>query len=127
GSAESRDRLRGRLGVCVADAHCRGARLRRLVGFRGPGLVHLREQEPARDAQRVRGAPDRACDRAPGRERHLPHRGAPHRAPLGNAELMRVVIAEFMDDVAVASLRARYTTEYDPGLTDRRDALLAAV
>jgi len=40
---------------------------------------------------------------------------------------MRVVIAEFMDDVAVASLRARYTTEYDPGLTDRRDALLAAV
>src|SRR5215831_10036632 len=40
---------------------------------------------------------------------------------------MRVLIAEFMDEAAVASLKARYATEYDAGLVERRDALLAAV
>jgi (S)-sulfolactate dehydrogenase len=40
---------------------------------------------------------------------------------------MRVVIAEFMDEAAVASLRARHATEYDPSLTDRRADLLHAV
>ena len=40
---------------------------------------------------------------------------------------MRVVIAEFMDEAAVASLRVRFATEYDPGLTDRRADLMRAV
>ena len=40
---------------------------------------------------------------------------------------MRVVVAEFMDEAAVAYLAARYPTDYDPGLGERRDALLAAV
>ncbi len=40
---------------------------------------------------------------------------------------MRVVIAEFMDQAAVASLQRRFATTYDAGLADRRDALLGAV
>jgi (S)-sulfolactate dehydrogenase len=40
---------------------------------------------------------------------------------------MRVVIAEFMDDAAVASLRARHTVDYDASLVERRADLLAAV
>jgi len=40
---------------------------------------------------------------------------------------MRVLIAEFMDEAAVASLQRCFTTAYDAGLADRRDALLAAV
>jgi len=40
---------------------------------------------------------------------------------------MRVVIAEFMHEAAVASLQRRFATTYDPGLADRRDALLGAV
>ena len=39
---------------------------------------------------------------------------------------MRIVIAEFMDEAAVASLRARHATEYDAGLVDRRGDLLRA-
>ncbi len=40
---------------------------------------------------------------------------------------MRIVIAEFMDEVAVASLQRRFTTTYDAALAERREALLAAV
>jgi (S)-sulfolactate dehydrogenase len=40
---------------------------------------------------------------------------------------MRVVIAEFMDQVAVATLQRRFTTIYDAGLADRRGELLGAV
>ena len=40
---------------------------------------------------------------------------------------MRVVIAEFMDEAAVASLQRRFATTYDPQLADRRHGLLAAV
>ena len=40
---------------------------------------------------------------------------------------MRVVIAEFMDEVAVASLQCRFSTIYDAGLADRRAELLGAV
>jgi len=40
---------------------------------------------------------------------------------------MRVIIAEFMDEAAVGSLRRRFTTTYDAGLADRRAALLGAV
>ena len=40
---------------------------------------------------------------------------------------VRVVIAEFMDDAAVALLQWRFATIYDPELGDRRDALLAGV
>jgi (S)-sulfolactate dehydrogenase len=40
---------------------------------------------------------------------------------------MRVLIAEFMAEVAVASLQRRFATVYDPGLARRRDLLLAAV
>ena len=66
----------------------RRARVRRVVGVGRIGLVHLREQEPARDPQRVRRFADRHRDRAPGRERHLSrHRGA-HGAQMGHAELM---------------------------------------
>jgi (S)-sulfolactate dehydrogenase len=37
---------------------------------------------------------------------------------------MRVVIAEFMDEAAVASLRARFDAHYDPSLAERRAELL---
>jgi (S)-sulfolactate dehydrogenase len=40
---------------------------------------------------------------------------------------MRVVIAEFMDQAAVATLQRRFTTVYDAGLADRRGELLGAV
>jgi (S)-sulfolactate dehydrogenase len=40
---------------------------------------------------------------------------------------MRIVISEFMDGDAVASLQARHETVYDAALVDRRDALFAAV
>jgi len=40
---------------------------------------------------------------------------------------MRVLIAEFMDEAAVASLGARYETHYDAELGERREALLEAV
>ena len=40
---------------------------------------------------------------------------------------MRVLIAEFMDEAAVAALARRHATSYDPALVERRDALLAAV
>ena len=40
---------------------------------------------------------------------------------------MRVLISEFMDEAAVASLKARYATEYDASLVERREALIAAV
>ena len=40
---------------------------------------------------------------------------------------MRVLIAEFMDEAAVASLERRFATTYDAGLVDRRQALLAAL
>lgn len=40
---------------------------------------------------------------------------------------MRVLIAEFMAEVAVASLQRRFATVYDPELARRRDLLLAAV
>ncbi|HVF65377.1 MAG TPA: hydroxyacid dehydrogenase [Casimicrobiaceae bacterium] len=40
---------------------------------------------------------------------------------------MRVVISEFMDAPAVATLASRHDTQYDPQLVDRADALKAAV
>jgi (S)-sulfolactate dehydrogenase len=40
---------------------------------------------------------------------------------------MQVLIAEFMDESAVASLGARYATHYDPDLGERRAALVSAV
>jgi (S)-sulfolactate dehydrogenase len=40
---------------------------------------------------------------------------------------VRVLIAEFMAEAAVASLQRRFATVYDPGLARRRDLLLAAV
>jgi (S)-sulfolactate dehydrogenase len=40
---------------------------------------------------------------------------------------VRVLIAEFMDEAAVAALGRRHATSYDPALVERRDALLAAV
>ncbi|HEV2978942.1 MAG TPA: hydroxyacid dehydrogenase [Casimicrobiaceae bacterium] len=40
---------------------------------------------------------------------------------------MRVLIAEFMDEAAVGSLKRRFATTYDAGLVDRRPALLAAL
>src|SRR6185503_18583320 len=39
----------------------------------------------------------------------------------------RVVVTEFMDAPAVASLRLRHDVVYDPTLVDRHDALRAAV
>ena len=41
--------------------------------------------------------------------------------------MMQIVIAEFMDETAVASLQRCFATTYDPALVERRDALLAAV
>jgi (S)-sulfolactate dehydrogenase len=40
---------------------------------------------------------------------------------------MRIVIAEFMDEVAVASLRHRFDVLHEPGLAEHRDALIAAL
>jgi (S)-sulfolactate dehydrogenase len=40
---------------------------------------------------------------------------------------MRVVIAEFMEEAAVASLQRRFDTLYDASLVERRDELLASV
>jgi (S)-sulfolactate dehydrogenase len=37
---------------------------------------------------------------------------------------MRIVIAEFMDEAAVASLRSRFETHYDASLAERREELL---
>ncbi|MFT5962414.1 MAG: (S)-sulfolactate dehydrogenase [Burkholderiaceae bacterium] len=37
---------------------------------------------------------------------------------------MKIVISEFMDEDAVAALRARFTTRYEPTLVDRRAELL---
>ncbi|MGN6579184.1 MAG: hydroxyacid dehydrogenase [Bordetella sp.] len=39
---------------------------------------------------------------------------------------MLIVISEFMDEAAVATLAARHTVRYEPDLVDRRDALLQA-
>ncbi|MBL8590608.1 MAG: hydroxyacid dehydrogenase [Methylobacteriaceae bacterium] len=39
--------------------------------------------------------------------------------------MSEIVITEFMDESAVATLRGRHETIYDPGLVDRPDALLA--
>ena len=38
---------------------------------------------------------------------------------------MRIVISEFMDEAAVATLAAHHATEYDRGLVDRREELMA--
>ena len=40
---------------------------------------------------------------------------------------MRIIISEFMDDAAVASLRAQFDVVYEKNLVDRRDALKAAL
>jgi len=40
---------------------------------------------------------------------------------------MQIVIAEFMDEAAVASLQRLFAVTYDAALAERRDALLAAV
>jgi (S)-sulfolactate dehydrogenase len=40
---------------------------------------------------------------------------------------MQIVVAEFMDETAVASLQRRFAVTYDAALADRRDALLGAV
>jgi (S)-sulfolactate dehydrogenase len=40
---------------------------------------------------------------------------------------MRIVIAEFMDEPAVASLRSRFETHYDPSLAERRGEMLAVL
>jgi len=39
----------------------------------------------------------------------------------------RIVIAEFMDDAAVATLHARHDTLYDPKLVERSGDLMTAV
>jgi (S)-sulfolactate dehydrogenase len=39
----------------------------------------------------------------------------------------KIVIAEFMDEAAVASLRAKFAVHHHPGLVDRRDELAAAL
>jgi (S)-sulfolactate dehydrogenase len=40
---------------------------------------------------------------------------------------MRIVISEFMDDAAVASLRRQFDTVYDPALVEQRGELLASL
>lgn len=40
---------------------------------------------------------------------------------------MKILITEFMDEAAVAALRAGFDTIYDAGLVDRRDELLGAL
>ena len=63
GVSEHPHRAQDRLGVRVAHADRRGARVRRLVGLGRARLVHLREQEPARDPERVRRTVHRDRDR----------------------------------------------------------------
>ncbi len=45
----------------------------------------------------------------------------------GNGTRMKIVITEFMDAAAVASLEAKFDVRHDARLADRRDELLAAV
>ena len=40
---------------------------------------------------------------------------------------MRIVIAEFMEELAVASLRRRFDVLHDAGLAENRDALVATL
>ena len=77
GVPEHPDRAQGRLGVRLAHADRGRAGVRRVVGRGRARLVHLREQEPARDPGRVRRAADGDPDRAGRREPGVPHgRGA---------------------------------------------------
>ncbi len=49
------------------------------------------------------------------------------RAIVREAHMADIVITEFMDEAAVARLKARFDTLYDPALVDRPDDLRAAV
>ena len=76
-----------RLGILLAYADRRRARVRGLVGQRRHRLVHLREQPEPRDRARLRRAVHRDPHRNHGRERDLQERGAAHRVPVGDAAL----------------------------------------
>ena len=65
------DRSQGRMGVRVAHADRRGARLRRQLGIGRHRVVHLRAQEPAADPGGVCRAADRDPVRALRRARDL--------------------------------------------------------
>ena len=80
-------RSEDRLGVRLAHAdRCRTG-LRGQLRPRRAGLVHLREQEPARSAERLRGALLRDPHRSRGGEPGLPQHRAAHRATLGDADV----------------------------------------
>ena len=83
GVSEHPHRPQDRLGVRVAHADRRRARVRRVVGIRRSRLVHLREQEPARDSVGVRRSVHRDPDRPPRRERRSSARSKPARCGAG--------------------------------------------
>src|SRR5262249_52960900 len=83
--------------------------------------------------ERLRGAADGHPDRSHRRERDLSHCRGADGAPLGHAGLtmepegMRILVAEFMDEAAVALLASRFDTRYHATPVDRRPDLLLEV
>ena len=73
GIPEHPDRTQDWLGVRLADLDRRRAGVRRFVGVGWPRMVHLREQESARDPERIRRPVYRDRHRPAGRKRHFPH------------------------------------------------------
>src|SRR6185437_1462093 len=81
------DRAQDRVGLRLAHPHRRRAGVRRELGRRRPRLVHLREQQPARDRQRLRRPVHRDPHRPLRRRRRLPHHREQHGAQMGDATL----------------------------------------
>ena len=93
GVPEHPDRAQGRLGLRLAHADRGRAGVRRVIRLGRARLVHLREQEPARDPERVRRAAERDPDRAGGGEPGVPLDRSAHRPPLGHAALNPLPLA----------------------------------
>jgi hypothetical protein len=87
GVSEHPDGHEDRLGVRMAHVDRGRAGVRRVVGLGRSRLVHLREQEPARDRQRVCGTFLGNHHRPGGRELYFPQHRAENRAQVGNAKL----------------------------------------
>ncbi len=116
-------RPQDRMGVRLAHADRGGAGVRHHLRLRRARLVHLREQEPDRDTERVRGIAHRDPDRAHRREPDLPRRRSEDGAALGHAALSCAVPARNAPDATMRSKPAmRPTAGRGCGRSDCRDA-----
>src|SRR5690606_806873 len=84
---EHSHRAQDRLGIRMANADRRRARVRRELGFRWTRLVCLRKEKPAADPGGLRRLVDRDPLRAARRESDLPGDRAAHGRTVGDAEL----------------------------------------